>query len=337
MKTAERTHDLKVWPYFFAALLDGSKQCEARLNDRDYRVRDILRIREWDPADCEYTGRELTRRVTYLLAGPAFGVKAGHVVMCLERPPSEQAVLDAALAWRQASLYYGSDAIELRAAVDVLLAERAAQTPASELTAERTAQLVAALASPARDLPKLRAALAQPIPVVLCGCNELHWCSAHNTHAKRSKNASKPEAAPTVEWTPTEGVVSEIGAERKRQHAQWGPQDHADGTNDGPAVVRSLASALDRPGYNETISAPRALAKEAKWLCRNANPSTFTRILLEEVFEALAETNFADLRAALVQVAAVACQWIETIDRRSTAPTRDAAKEAALAVARGNK
>lgn len=43
---------------------------------------------------------------------------------------------------------------------------------------------------------------------------------------------------------------------------------------------------------------------------------TWRLILQEEVAEAFAETDPARLRAELVQVAAVAVQWIEAIDRR---------------------
>jgi len=42
-------------------------------------------------------------------------------------------------------------------------------------------------------------------------------------------------------------------------------------------------------------------------------------ILLEEVFEALAEDDPAALRVELIQVAAVAVQWVEAIDRKASA------------------
>ncbi|TIH26025.1 NUDIX hydrolase, partial [Subtercola vilae] len=40
-------------------------------------------------------------------------------------------------------------------------------------------------------------------------------------------------------------------------------------------------------------------------------------ILLEEVFEAFAESDTSKLRTELIQVAAVAQQWVEAIDRRT--------------------
>ncbi len=43
---------------------------------------------------------------------------------------------------------------------------------------------------------------------------------------------------------------------------------------------------------------------------------TFVAVLLEEVGEAIAETDLRKLRVELVQVAAVCIQWHEDIDRR---------------------
>lgn len=43
---------------------------------------------------------------------------------------------------------------------------------------------------------------------------------------------------------------------------------------------------------------------------------TYAHVLDEETSEVLAETDPAKLRAELVQVAAVACKWIEELDRR---------------------
>lgn len=66
--TAEREHELKVWPQFFDALASGAKTFELRKNDRGFQVGDTLRLREWDLATREYSGREVFRRITYVLA-----------------------------------------------------------------------------------------------------------------------------------------------------------------------------------------------------------------------------------------------------------------------------
>jgi|CXWL01.1.fsa_nt_gi hypothetical protein len=71
-------HELKCWPEQFAALRDGIKSFELRMNDRDYRVGDTLRLREWYPDDerydddkdaGEYTGRSVDAEVTYMIEG----------------------------------------------------------------------------------------------------------------------------------------------------------------------------------------------------------------------------------------------------------------------------
>lgn len=71
------THDLKTWPEFFGAILDGRKTFEVRdTRDRDFAVGDVLRLREWTPGDgCRpgsYTGREATRTVSYIVRGAPF-------------------------------------------------------------------------------------------------------------------------------------------------------------------------------------------------------------------------------------------------------------------------
>lgn len=98
-----------------------------------------------------------------------------------------------------------------------------------------------------------------------------------------------------------DGVLGEIRAERARQHALWGEQNHPDGT--GGPVMRSEADAM------------RA---RCQYLAVNGGPD-WRAILLEEVYEALAEDEPAKLRKELVQVAAVATAWVEAIDRRTEA------------------
>lgn len=87
-----RTHDLKCWPSFFAAVRDGSKTFEVRRNDRDFAVGDVLHLREWDPyamgnfgitRSGNYTRATHDMRVTYVLRGGEFGIAAGFCVMGL--------------------------------------------------------------------------------------------------------------------------------------------------------------------------------------------------------------------------------------------------------------
>lgn len=81
-------HELKIWPEFFEASLDLVKPFELRKDDREFALHDYLRLREWDPETKQYSGREIHRRVTYLLrhrpdAGCAatFGLQPGYVIL----------------------------------------------------------------------------------------------------------------------------------------------------------------------------------------------------------------------------------------------------------------
>lgn len=101
-------------------------------------------------------------------------------------------------------------------------------------------------------------------------------------------------------------TLAEVARERQRQDAKWGEQNHPDGT--GPDVRL-------RWGADTYAGAAQVCRK----LCQSAaadGANTFAGILLEEVFEGLAESDPKALRTELVQVAAVAVAWIEAIDRR---------------------
>lgn len=84
--TADRepiTHVVKCWPEPFDARQQGLKPWELRLNDRDYRVGDLLCQHRWCPKSNHYTGLMDQHRITWALYGPAFGLPAGYVIMTL--------------------------------------------------------------------------------------------------------------------------------------------------------------------------------------------------------------------------------------------------------------
>lgn len=67
------THDLKTWPQFFSAVMEERKTFEIRRShDRTFAVGDALRLREWDPATEEYTGRVALCVVVYVVTGAPF-------------------------------------------------------------------------------------------------------------------------------------------------------------------------------------------------------------------------------------------------------------------------
>lgn len=108
----------------------------------------------------------------------------------------------------------------------------------------------------------------------------------------------------------TAAVLEEVLAERARQDEKWGEQNHPSGT--GPDVQWPV----------HAWGGAKAVAEVAKdrtdWRAREGG-LTYLDILHEEVAEAFAEKDEQALRAELVQVAAVAVQWIEAIDRREAA------------------
>jgi AcrR family transcriptional regulator len=109
-------------------------------------------------------------------------------------------------------------------------------------------------------------------------------------------------------------VAADVRAERARQDAKWGQQNHPDGTgpHDDPLT---FVHAWTNPGSHAINYA--TAAKHATDARAHRGTVTWSDILLEEVFEAHAESNPAKLRVELVQIAAVAQQWAEEIDRRT--------------------
>lgn len=103
-------------------------------------------------------------------------------------------------------------------------------------------------------------------------------------------------------YTPTGRILQDIADERARQDTRWGVQSHPDGT--GPAFDRLLEQT--RQQIADAVA---------------AGAVTWRHIFLEEVVEALAETGPVALRTELVQVAAVATNWAEHLDRRGVRVT----------------
>jgi ASC-1-like (ASCH) protein len=55
----------KINPESFNAIGSGNKKCELRLNDEEINEGDVLVLREWNPEKQEYTGRELSKTITF--------------------------------------------------------------------------------------------------------------------------------------------------------------------------------------------------------------------------------------------------------------------------------
>lgn len=105
---------------------------------------------------------------------------------------------------------------------------------------------------------------------------------------------------PTLFTTPGLARFAEaVDTERQAQLVKWGDQRHADGTGAEYYVAMADQARDDVEHAAETPKGPR-----------------WALILLEEVYEALAETDPAKLRTELVQAGAVIAAWVSDIERR---------------------
>lgn len=105
----------------------------------------------------------------------------------------------------------------------------------------------------------------------------------------------------------TRGVLYEVLQERHRQNEKWGEQNHPD------------FNEAELTDYAKMVAGHEADSARAE--CQrfaDLGQCSFNLILREEVMEAAAErTDPQALRTELVQVAAVAVQWVEVLDRRA--------------------
>ena len=104
----------------------------------------------------------------------------------------------------------------------------------------------------------------------------------------------------------TRRVLEEVLLERRRQHDKWGEQNW-------PIIHESPLTRHARRDYDADANR----YKELNDMRVADDMLSWDGILLEEVYEALAEGDPEYIRAELVQVAAVACAMIESLDRHA--------------------
>ena len=85
------THELKSWPDYFEPIFNGNKTFDIRKNDRAFKVGDYVLLREWNDQTSGYTGREIRKRISYILHGvgpgailPMIGLLRGYVILSLQ-------------------------------------------------------------------------------------------------------------------------------------------------------------------------------------------------------------------------------------------------------------
>ncbi|HFK0261663.1 TPA: DUF3850 domain-containing protein [Listeria monocytogenes] len=71
-------HELKILSEYYWDIIEGRKTFEIRKNDRDFKVGDVLILREWNG---DFTGLSILVEVTYITD---YAQKEGYVVMGIE-------------------------------------------------------------------------------------------------------------------------------------------------------------------------------------------------------------------------------------------------------------
>jgi ASC-1-like (ASCH) protein len=61
-----QNHKCKSWKPFFDAIKNGSKKHDLRINDRNFKIGDIITLQSYDPFAGVYTGEELEVEITYI-------------------------------------------------------------------------------------------------------------------------------------------------------------------------------------------------------------------------------------------------------------------------------
>ena len=74
-------HELKIAPDYFEKVVSKEKSFEVRYNDRNFQVRDILKLMEY--RDGAYIGRSVYAKVTYILRDFE-GLQPNYVVLSIE-------------------------------------------------------------------------------------------------------------------------------------------------------------------------------------------------------------------------------------------------------------
>ena len=139
-----------------------------------------------------------------------------------------------------------------------------------------------------------------------------------HTQLVRENEALRAKVA-AVEAHP---VVIELAEERTRQTAKHGDQSHLPDGSGATLWMSMDDDYIRRHGIRRDNLAAWAKSRtDAASQSQGDGSITFEHILTEEWAEAIAESDPDALRAELVQVAAVAVQWIEALDLRAALAT----------------
>lgn len=78
-------HELKTINPFFQKLAEGKKTFELRKNDRDFKIGDVLFLKEYDDINNEYKSGFIKRLITDITYHENFpeGIKEGYCILSL--------------------------------------------------------------------------------------------------------------------------------------------------------------------------------------------------------------------------------------------------------------
>lgn len=88
-------NELKTWVESFQAIWDGRKKYEVRKADRDFKLWNVVWLREWDEKKQKYTGREIAANIVYVTEPGSFGLSKDvcvfgvHVYQKIDRNDEE--------------------------------------------------------------------------------------------------------------------------------------------------------------------------------------------------------------------------------------------------------
>lgn len=77
-------HELKILPQYYDDVAKCRKTFELRKDDRDFKVGEVLILREYDQGKDEFTGRMTVRNIGYILRNcPEYGLAEGYCILGL--------------------------------------------------------------------------------------------------------------------------------------------------------------------------------------------------------------------------------------------------------------
>lgn len=87
-----KTHKLSIYPTSFIAIANGTKPFEITRNDQGFAIGDIIIFKEIDSSgnnrprqSMKFTGRTLTRKITYVSPEGKFGLRLRYCAIALSK------------------------------------------------------------------------------------------------------------------------------------------------------------------------------------------------------------------------------------------------------------